>query len=231
MAGAAFGQPASGGMVIDIWSDVICPFCYLGDAHLARALERFPHKDEVEIRYHSFELMPDLAPGSKSGLNDLLVNKRGMTYEQAQAANAQFAERGGAVGLEYNMDKAIATNTIDAHRLSHFAESKGLQHAMMIRLFEAYFRDGKFIGDHEVLADLAVDAGLDRAEALEVLASGAFQDEVDADLQLSRELGINGVPFFVLGGKYAVSGAQPVDSILQALEATWTELGASQKNA
>ena len=224
MGGEAFGRKAEGGIVIDVWSDIMCPFCYLGDTHLAKALERFPHRDKVEVRYHSYLLMPELPVETKISLNDLLVSKRGFPREQAEAANAQFAERGKGVGLDYRMDDAIATNTRSAHRLSHFAATRGKQHEMIIRLFKAYFTDGLYVGDYQVLADLAEEIGLDRAEALAALESGAFEEELDADLDRARQLGITGVPFFVFAGKYAVSGAQPVEGFLQALETTWNEL-------
>lgn len=223
MAGEAFGRK-SDGIVIDVWSDVMCPFCYLGDTHLAKALERFPHRDKVEVRYHSFLLMPDLPVDTKISLNELLVSQRGFPREQAEAANAQFAERGTAVGLDYRMDDAIATNTRAAHRLSHFAATQGSQHEMVIRLFKAYFTDGLYLGDYQVLAGLAEEIGLNRADALAALESGAFEEELNADLQQAQQLGITGVPFFVFGGKYAVSGAQPVEGLLQALETTWGEL-------
>lgn len=221
MAGAAFGQTTQP-MIVDIWSDIACPFCYLGDTHLALALERFPHRGNVEVRYHSYLLMPELAADTKVGMNELLASKRGMPPEQAAAMNAQISERGAAVGLEYRMQDAIATNTRAAHRLSHFAATRGKQHEMMIRLFEAYFAEGKFVGDYEVLSTLAAEVGLDRAEALAALESGAHETEVDVDLAQAQQLQITGVPFFVFDGKYAVSGAQPVEGFVQALETAWS---------
>ncbi|MGO1560389.1 2-hydroxychromene-2-carboxylate isomerase/DsbA-like thioredoxin domain [Actinomycetales bacterium JB111] len=222
MVGEAYGGTAEK-VVIDVWSDVMCPFCYLGDKHLELALEQFPHRDQVELRYHSFLLMPELSADTRVGLNELLASHRGMPLEQAAEMNAQFAERGAPIGLDYRMDDAIATSTRSAHRLSHFAALHGRQHEMVIRLFKAYFTDGLFLGDHEVLADLAAEVGLDRAEALAALESGAFEEEVDADLRQAQEIGIRGVPFFVFDGRFAVSGAQPVEGFTQALETTWAE--------
>jgi predicted DsbA family dithiol-disulfide isomerase len=222
MAGDAFDRVADA-IVIDVWSDVMCPFCYLGDKHLELALEQFPHRDKVEVRYHSFLLMPELSADTRVGLNELLASHRGMPLEQAAAMNAQFAERGAPIGLDYRMDDAIATSMRAAHRLSHFAATHGKQHEMVIRLFKAYFTDGLFLGENEVLADLAAEVGLDRGEALVALESGAFEDEVDADLRQAQEIGIRGVPFFVFDGRFAVSGAQPVEGYTQALETTWTE--------
>ncbi len=223
MAGEAFGV-RSDGLVVDVWSDVMCPFCYLGDAFLQQALQQFPHRDSVTVRYRNFLLMPELATDTAMNLNELLATKRGFPRDQAAAMNAQFAERGKPAGLDYQMDKAIATNTRSAHRLSHLAASQGRQHDMIQRLFKAYFTDGLNIGDFHVLADLAAEIGLDHAEALAVLESPAFETEVDSDLNQARGLGISGVPFFVFQGKYAVSGAQPVGSYLEVLDRTWAEL-------
>lgn len=222
MSGEAFGRPV-GELMIDVWSDVMCPFCYMGDALLAQAIEQFPHKTDVEVRYHSFLLMPELSSDAPIDLVELLTTKRGFPREQAAAMNEQVAERGRQVGLDYRFDRALAVNTHTAHRLSHFAAAHGKQHAMVQRLFKAYFTDGLNVADHQVLGDLAAEAGLDRDAALAALESGQFADEVQADLEQARQLGISGVPFFVFAGKYAVSGAQPVEAFRQALETSWNE--------
>lgn len=202
----------------------MCPFCYIGNAQLDQALEQFPHSDSVTVRYHSFLLMPHLPADSAIGLNELLAAEKGFPPEQAAAMNAQVAERGQSVGLDFAMDQAVATNMRTAHRLIHFAGERSRQHDLVQRLFRAYFAEGLNVGDHQVLADLAQEVGLDRPAALTALESGAFDQEVEADLRQARELGISGVPFFVFHGKYAVSGAQPVEAFLQALETTWNEL-------
>ncbi|MGO4615869.1 DsbA family protein [Nocardia sp. 2YAB30] len=222
MAGEASGIHTDP-LVVDVWSDVMCPFCYMGDALLMQAIDRFEHKQSVEIRYHSYQLMPQL-PADAIDLNELLVRERGFPREQAEAMNAQVAARGAQLGLEYRFDRAIATNTYTAHRLMHFAADKGRQHEMVQQLFRAYFTDGHHVGDHDVLAELAAEVGLDRNEALEALRSGAFADEVDADIALAQQMGISGVPFFVFAGQYAVSGAQPVEGFLQALNTAWAAL-------
>lgn len=223
MAGEAFGQ-ATDRLVVDVWSDVMCPFCYMGDTLLAQALEKFPHASGVDVRYHSFLLMPQLsdddAPVSPT---DLLSAKHGMPREQAQAMNDQVTERARQIGLDYHLDQAQAVATRTAHQLSHFAAAQGKQHEMVQQLFKAYFTDGRNVGDREVLADLAAEIGLDRDAALAALTSGEFADAVEADIQQAREYGIQGVPFFVFAGKYAVSGAQPVEAFLQALDTSWTE--------
>lgn len=223
MAGEAFGQAADR-LVVDVWSDVMCPFCYMGDTLLAQALEKFPHAAGVEIKYHSFLLMPQLsdddAPVSPT---DLLSAKHGLPREQAQAMNDQVTERARQIGLDYRLEQAQAVGTRTAHQLSHFAAAQGKQHEMVQRLFEAYFTEGLNVADHQVLAGLAADVGLDRDAALAALASGEFAGAVEADIEQAHQYGIQGVPFFVFAGKYAVSGAQPVEAFLQALDTSWNE--------
>ncbi|RNG28227.1 DsbA family oxidoreductase [Streptomyces botrytidirepellens] len=210
-----------GRLVVDVWSDIMCPFCYIGDTLLAQALERFPHGSDVEVRYHSFQLMPHLPTDHAVDLNELLSKERGFPKAQAEAMNAQVAARAAQIGLDFRLDSVIATNTRAAHRLIHFAESQGRQHDMVQRLFRAYFTDGLNVGDHDVLAGLAAEIGLDRSAVHEALDSGAFDADVDADVRQAGQLGIGGVPFFVFDGQYAVSGAQPVEAFLRALDVAW----------
>jgi predicted DsbA family dithiol-disulfide isomerase len=221
MAGA-FGRAADK-LVIDVWSDVMCPFCYMGDALLERALEQFPHASRVEVRYHSFLLMPQLTEDAPMDLMDLLAAEKGFPREQAAAMHEQIAERGRQVGLDYRFEQAKAVGTRTAHQLSHFAAGHGKQHEMVQRLFQAYFTDGLNVADHQVLADLAAEIGLDRDAALAALRAEEFAEAVEDDIRQARQLGITGVPFFVFAGKYAVSGAQPVEAFLQALETSWNE--------
>lgn len=222
MAGEAFGR--TGRLVVDVWSDIMCPWCYLGDSHLAAAVERFVHADAVDVRYHSYQLMPELSADEPADLLDILVARKGFPREQAEAMNDQMAERGRPLGLEYRFDKAVAINTRRAHQLTHLASRHGRQHDMVIRLFKAYFTDGLNVGDIDTLADLAAEVGLDRQRAHDELSSGVYESQVDADIRQAAQLGITGVPFFVFGGKYALSGAQPVEAFLQALTTSWDEL-------
>ncbi|MGW0949206.1 DsbA family oxidoreductase [Streptomyces sp. NPDC002623] len=208
-------------LVIDVWSDIMCPFCYIGDTLLAQALEKFPHGSDVEIRYHSYQLMPHLPTDRGVDLNEILSKERGFPKAQAKAMNAQVSARAAQIGLDFRLDSAIAINTRAAHRLIYFAESQGRQHDMVQRLFRAYFTDGLNVGDHDALAGLAAEIGLDRSAAREALDTGAFDAEVDADVRHAGQLGITGVPFFVFDGQYAVSGAQPVEAFLQALDVAW----------
>lgn len=202
-------------VVIDVWSDIMCPFCYMGDTLLQQAAKASGH--ELDIRYHSFQLMPHLPHDHAVDLGELLEKERGFPRAQAVEMNRQVAARAAQIGLTYNMDDAIATNTRSAHRLTHFAKQHGKQHELMEWLFRAYLTDGLNIGDYEVLADLAAEVGLDRDAALEALRIGAFAAEFEADVQQAGQLGISGVPFFVFNGKYAVSGAQQMQVFQQAL--------------
>ncbi|MCI1788526.1 MAG: DsbA family oxidoreductase [Actinomyces sp.] len=223
MAGAAFGLAPQGHIKVDIWSDVMCPFCYMGDALLEQALAAFEHRDAVDIEYHSFLLQPDLPVDTALKMDDFLATTKGFPREQAAAMNAQVAARGKQVGLDYRFDLAIATNTRRAHELSHFAKREGRQHEMIQRLFRAYFTEGANVGDRGILADLAAEIGLDREAAAASLATGEFAAAVEADIQAAGRLGIQGVPFFVFDGKYAVSGAQPVEAFTQVLTRVWNE--------
>ncbi len=208
---------AGGTVVVDVWSDIMCPLCYLGDTLLQQALDASPHT--VQVRYHSYQLMPELPVDEAMNLNELLERTRGFPRAQAEAMNRQVAARAAEVGLDYRMDDAIATNTRAAHRLIYFANTRGKQREMVMRLFGAYFTDGLNVGDHDVLADLAAEIGLDRTQALDALTTGAFGNDFEADVLQAHELGITGVPFFVFNGTYAVSGAQPVEVFQQAVAA------------
>ena len=223
MAGEAFGS-AAGTLVVDVWSDVVCPFCYMGDTLLDQAIEKFPHASGVEVRYHSFLLMPQLSESDAPvDTAEMLAAKYGIPLKQAQEMNQQVTERARQIGLDYHFERAQTVGTRTAHQLSHFAATQGKQHEMMRRLFKAYFTDGLNVADHQVLADLAAEVGLDRDAALAALTSGEFADEVAEDLEQARQYGINGVPFFVFAGKYAISGAQPVEAFVQALDTSWNE--------
>lgn len=222
MAGEAFRR-AGNRISIDVWSDIMCPFCYIGDTVLEQALSRFEHRANVDIRYHSYQLMPELPADQPVDLARTLSESKGMSIEQANAMNQQVAERGAQVGLNFRFDRAQTINTRQAHELSHFAEQHGRQHELMIRLFQAYFTDGQNVGDVDTLVDLAAEVGLDRDAARAALNSGEYSAAVDADIQEARAMGISGVPFFVFNRKYAVSGAQPEEVFLRALEAVWSE--------
>lgn len=207
-------------MKIDIWSDVACPFCYIGKRHLEAALEQFPHKNDVQVTWHNFELDPHASRDNKEDQYTLLARKYGMSREQAIENTERVAASGEKAGLAFAFDKVIPTNTFDAHRLIQFAAQHGKQDEMEERLFAAYFMEGKHISNKETLLAIAAELGLD---ATEVLNSDAYTKEVRKDEADAQALGIRGVPFFVFDMKYAVSGAQPVTAFTQTLEKVWEE--------
>jgi predicted DsbA family dithiol-disulfide isomerase len=207
-------------MRVDIWSDVICPWCYIGKRRFAAALADFEHRDEVEVVYHSFELDPGYPKDQPTPVLELLAAKYGMSPAQAKDAEAGMAAKAAADGLEFNPDRVMG-NTFDAHRLVHLARERGVQEPVLERLFGAYFCEGKPVFAAGDLASLAAEAGLDSGEVARVLQDGSYGDAVRADEDQARAYGISGVPFFVLGEKYGVSGAQPAAVLTQALEQAW----------
>ncbi|WP_025688333.1 DsbA family oxidoreductase [Paenibacillus zanthoxyli] len=209
-------------MKIEVWSDYVCPFCYIGKRRLEHALSQFPERDKVEIEYHSFQLDPEAASTSKK-IHELLAAKYGITVEQAKTMNAQVADQALGVGLNFRFDTVIHANTYDSHRLAHYAKTKGLEAELTERLMHGYFTGGLNLGDREVLGTLAAEAGLDKEEALTVLDSDAYEGEVKADIAAAQRLGITGVPFFVFNGKYAISGAQPGPVFSEVLDQVWSE--------
>jgi predicted DsbA family dithiol-disulfide isomerase len=210
-------------VIVDVWSDVVCPFCYLGHAVLSAALEQFPHARAVEVRYHSFQLNPAFPAGEATLADDYLAGQYGMPRAQIEASHAQLAARGAQSGLDYRFEAAHMVNTRDAHRMIHLAKARGRETAMVERLFRAEFTDGLNLADHTVLAEIAAGLGLDRDEAATVLRTGAYEEDIRADLERARALGISGVPFFVFDDKRAVSGAQPVEMFRKALDLTWQD--------
>lgn len=211
-------------MKIEVWSDFGCPFCYIGKRRLERALESFSHRDEIELVYRSFELDPGAPKDTESSIHELLAVKYGLSLEQAQESNRNVAQQAQTEGLTYNFDTIIPTNTFDAHRLAHYAGEQGKAKEMTERLFRAYFTDSLHIGDRDTLVRLAEEVGLDGAAVREVLEQNTYADAVREDENEARRLGIRGVPFFVLRGKYAVSGAQPLEIFQGALLRAWEDL-------
>jgi predicted DsbA family dithiol-disulfide isomerase len=210
-------------MKVEIWSDVVCPWCYIGKRRFESALAAFPHRDDVEVIYRSFELDPTARIESGQSVTERLAEKYGVSVAQATAMNARVTGLAAGEGLEYHLEKARHANTVKAHRLIHFAASKGQQDAVLERVMTAYFSEGENIGETETLVRLAAEAGLDADEARAALEGDAYTDAVRADERRARMLGINGVPFFVVDERYGVSGAQPAELLLQVLEESWTE--------
>jgi predicted DsbA family dithiol-disulfide isomerase len=206
---------------VEIWSDVACPWCYIGKRRFEAALAEFEHRDEVHVRWRSFELDPE-APHEREGDRaEYLARKYGMTLEQARAAEQRLTDVAAGEGLDFRFDIARSGNTFDAHRLVHLAESDGLQDAMKERLLRAYFTEGELLSDHDTLVRLATDVGLEEAEVRELLAGERHAQEVRDDERTAGELGISAVPTFVVDRRLGASGAQPPDALLELLRQGW----------
>jgi predicted DsbA family dithiol-disulfide isomerase len=205
-------------MVLEIWSDVACPWCAVGRARLDRALAAFEHRDDVEVVWRSFELDPGAPPERPGPYRDLLARKYGRTAEEAQAMLDDMTAMAAAEGLTFDFASARGGSTFDAHRLVHLAAAHGLQDAMKRRLLRAHFGEGELLSDHATLARLAGEVGLDPEEAAAVLASDRFAAEVRADEEQAAEFGISGVPFFVADRRFAATGAQDPDVLLGMLQ-------------
>ncbi|MET8860048.1 DsbA family oxidoreductase [Streptomyces sp. NPDC004579] len=212
-------------MRVEIWSDIACPWCYVGKARFEKALDAFPHRDEVEVVHRSFELDPGRAKGDIQPVITMLTKKYGMSEAQAQAGEENLGTQAAAEGLAYRTRDRDHGNTFDMHRLLHLAKARGRQDELIGLFYEANFAQERTVfGDDERLVELAVAAGLDADEARGVLADpAAYADDVRADEREAAELGANGVPFFVLDRTYGVSGAQPAEVFAQALSQAWGE--------
>jgi predicted DsbA family dithiol-disulfide isomerase len=213
---------------IDVWSDVACPWCWVGKRRLEAALAKFSHRDQVEVVWRAFELDPSAPAERDTSVSsaERLAQKYGMTVAQAKLRQQQLADAARADGLEFDFERLRSGNTFDAHRLIHLAGKRGFQDAMKERLFRAYFTEGASVGDRETLVRLAVELGIDADEAQAALQSDAHAEEVRAEEREARDIGVRGVPFFVLGGKYAISGAQPTEVFTRALAQAWSEVSA-----
>jgi len=212
-------------MEVEIWADVVCPWCYLGKRHFEQALDGFEHRDKVRVVYRSFELDPGAPPGVTTPTVDMLAQKYRMSPEQASQAQRQMEQRASAAGLTFRMAGLRSGNTRDAHRLLHLAKASDQQGELMERLQRAYFTEQDSIFDHDSLTRLAVEAGLDPAEVADVLSSDRYGDHVDTDQAMARSLGATGVPLFVVDRRYGISGAQPAETITGVLEQAWAEAG------
>ncbi len=205
-------------MQVEIWSDVMCPFCYIGKRRFERALAQFEGRDAVEITWRSFQLDPDLVTDASLNAVQSLAEKKGWSEAQAAQATNHVTQMAAGEGLTYHFDKAVVANSFDAHRFTHFAKQHGKQLEAEEALFLAYFTEGKNIADPAVLMDMGAAIGLDPVALRQSLDSGAFADAVTQDIMLAQQFGINAVPFFVFDRKYGVSGAQEVGAFLQTME-------------
>jgi predicted DsbA family dithiol-disulfide isomerase len=208
-------------MRVEIWSDAVCPWCYVGKRNFETALAGFEHRDDVEVTWRSFELDPSAPTEREGDYATHLARKYGMSRDQAQNMMGSMAEKGASVGLVLDFEKARPGNTFDAHRLLHFAAEKGVQGPLKERLLRATFSEGEPIGDRAALVQVAEEVGLAADEAAAVLDGDAYAADVRADEELALDLGISAVPFFVIDRTFGIPGAQPPDVILRALQRAW----------
>lgn len=219
---------------IDVWSDIACPWCYIGKRNLENGLAQTAADDDaprVEIEYHSFELSPDTPEDFSGGEADYLAQHKGISPAQAEQMLQRVTGVAAEAGLAYRFDILQHTNTVKAHELLHFAKANGRQQELAERLMSAYFLEGRHVGRDDELVTLAVEAGLDADEARDALASHRYLADVRADQEQAAAYGINGVPFFVIDGKYGVSGAQPAAAFAQIARQVWAERTAAPEDA
>lgn len=210
-------------MKIEIWSDIACPFCYIGKAHLEKALEKFQHKSQIEVIYRSYQLDPDYYHSENDTAFSILVNKKHMPIEQVKGMAKHIENMASKVGITMDIEKSVPANTHDAHRLIHLAEQYGKEKELMTGLFKSHFTLGENIEKREVLEAIALEHGIEQSELNKFFESDIFADKVANDILASRSVGVRGVPFFVIDRKYSISGAQPIDNFVSALEQSFLE--------
>ncbi len=208
-------------MQIDVWSDFACPWCALGLRRLQVAQEQWAHGDDITVVHRSFELDPHAPARRTQSMNEMLAAKYGMSPEQVHAGHDRLGTLGREVGLAFDFDRIQLGNTFDAHRLAIAARGTAVEGAVVESLFAAYFTDGELLSDHQVLLRVATKAGMDPGVVSSTLASDAYTNDVRADEALAHDLGITGVPHFVIDGKWAIPGAQDVDTMVRALNRAW----------
>ncbi len=210
---------------VDIWSDIACPWCYVGKRRLERALKDFPHADHVEVVWHSFELDPAAPPERDPAVShtDRIAKKYGISSEQARRNSDRLCDSARGEGLTFDFEHIRSGNTFDAHRVIHLGHARGRQDATKERFLKAYLEEGALMSDHATLVRLAVEAGLDEHEVTDVVSSDQYAEAVRADEAQAHQFGISGVPCFVLDGRVSVSGAQSPEVLLSALHQVWSE--------
>ena len=208
-------------MQIDLWSDFACPWCALGLYRLEAALRQFAHGDDVTVVHRAFELDPRAPAQRTQSMTEMLATKYGMSPAQIHAGHERLTSLGAEVGMEFRFDRAQLGNTFDAHRLARAAGGTAAESDVIKGLFGAYFTEGGLLSDHEVLADVAAGAGMDPSAVATALTSDAYASDVRADEATARDLGITGVPHFLINGKWSVPGAQDVETLVLALDRAW----------
>lgn len=210
-------------MKIEIWSDFVCPFCYIGKRRLEEALAQFPHREAVTIEYKSYQLDPSGEHIPGKDFYETFSELKGIPLEQVKTMNQEVTKQAETVGLDYKFDTMQYANTFDAHRLFQYAENKEKGEAMKERLLHAYFTESELLSDLDTLVKLASDIGLEEKEVRQVLQTNKYRRKVQEDLDVAKEIGVRGVPFFVFNEEYAVSGAQSSEIFAQILEKVWKE--------
>ena len=208
---------------VQIWSDIMCPFCYIGKRRIEEALSLFEHKNAVEIEWKSYQLDPSFVASPDDNMVSHLADKYGKGIDWAQGMLDNMTQNAKTAGLDFHFEKAVLANSFDAHRLLHLAKKHSLSDELEELLFKAYLTEGKNINDKGTLKELGISVGLNPESIDEVLSSDAFSDDVKKDISTAQEIGVQGVPFFVFDNKYAVSGAQPATAFLETLEKVWQE--------
>ena len=212
-------------MKVEIWSDIMCPFCYIGKRNFETALSQFANKGFVEVEWKSSQLDPTIpeVPKYQDDMYMFVADRKGLNYEQSKNRHQDLIQYAKSIGLEYNLDKALVTNSLKGHRLIQFAKTKGLGEKAEERLFYAYFTEGKNLSDVATLTELGKEIGLSEIEVNEALTNSLYVRKVESDSEEAQSLGARGVPFFVINRKYAIAGAQQSNEILQALETAFAE--------
>jgi len=213
-------------MRVDIWSDIVCPWCYVGKRRFERALVQFDHRDEVQVVHHAFQLNPAAPRDQTSNRREMLMRKYRLSSEQAMEMDARMTATAAAEGLDFDLEGTLTGNTFDAHQLVHLGLERGIQDAVIERLFRAYFTERRSVFDPASLVELAADAGVAADEAAATLREKRYADAVTTDIDIARRLGVTGVPFFVFDERYGVSGAQPQDVFLDVFERAHQSVGA-----
>ncbi len=211
-------------MKIEIWSDIVCPFCYIGKKRLEQALASFPHRDEVEIIWKSYQLHPQFPQGA-AGIPavEYIKNAKGLTKEETLGMMQQVQSIGKSLEIDFDFEKSLIVNTLNGHRLIHFAQEHGLGNILKERLLKAHFSEGVDVNDTNILANLAAEVGMDKKEVQEMLLSDRFTYEVTQDIQEGVNLGLRGVPFFVFNQKFGIAGAQPLEMFEQTLRQAYED--------
>ncbi|QNF93992.1 DsbA family oxidoreductase [Janibacter sp. YB324] len=218
------GRPdVAASMQIDIWSDIACPWCYIGKRRLETALADHPHRDEITVAWHSYQLDPSLPEHYEGTEADYLASRKGMPVEQVREMFGHVAEQAAGEGLAYDFDRLVVANSARAHELLHLAKERGLGDEVKEALLSGHFEHGLDIGDVDALARVGADAGLDEGEVRAALADGRYKAAVASDIDMARQIGVTGVPFVVVDMKYAVSGAQPPELFREVVDKALAE--------